>query len=168
MQKANFFNKRSKPQIWIPILLFFLLIGIFLALSYFLNKSASPKEAQGLIYNNEGLGFSLILPKEFETFHTQRKDYPTYSDLEIFAASSDTKTSQDIIGYAKPVVVRIYDKDAWDNIKSTDIIKKEYLYQSIKDNRVYTIKFWSNVPTDWQGKWNEDMKKFIIENFKNI
>lgn len=131
------------------------------------DKEQNTTESPNLKYENRDLGFSLDLPSEFEYFQTQRKVVGEYTDLEIFVPTSDRGYAQEIQSYAKPVVIRIMDKNEWDeNVKSLE----ENLYQNIggKKDIVYTIRFWTEIPSDWISKWNDGMKQNIIENFKII
>lgn len=107
-------------------------------------------------YENKNMGFAIQFPKEFIYFQTQRKDGPDYTDLEFFVPTSDMKYTQEIPGYGKPVVVRVFKKDAFD--KNTD---KTYKKMGEKGDSVYTVKFWDEAPADWKAKWNDNMKSEI-------
>lgn len=116
-------------------------------------------------YNNEGLGFSMVLPSEFQYFQTQRKDKEDYVDIEIFVPTSDREYPQEVEGYGKPVVIRVMDNEAWEK---TNQSPENTGFQKLgaKRSKTYGIKFWDNIPDDWLGKWNDDLKKKVIENFK--
>ncbi len=114
-------------------------------------------------YENRDLGFSLVLPPEFIYYQTQRRETADFTDLEIFVPTSDTAYSQEVTGYAKPIVIRIFNKDYWQSSAGN-----ESLYQKLGESKkgVYTIDFWLDIPLDWQTKWSEEMKQGIIDNFK--
>jgi hypothetical protein len=150
---------------WVPLLL--ILVLLVIGIIYFIGFKPAPKTAaiESVKYNNDYMGFSLVLPKDFDPYLTQRKDESSYSDLEIFVATSDKFYSQELQSYAKPVVIRVYDREAWDSLNEDDPIKASYRYQGIKGNKIYTIKFWDTVPADWDSKWNKKIEEFIISGF---
>jgi len=83
--------------------------------------------------------------------------------------TADRNYYQDVPGYGKPAVIRIFNKDSWEQASRGGI------YQKLGENKswwpggkdkIYTIKFWGEAPLDWQGKWSEEIKKGIIEGFK--
>lgn len=115
-------------------------------------------------YQNKDLGFAIALPAEFEYYQTQRKETEDFIDIEFFTPTSDTDYIQEVPGYAKPIVVRIFQDEVWQGVSDGD----EALYQKLGDKgkRVYTIRFWQELPTDWQGKWSEEMKKGIVDGFE--
>lgn len=112
-------------------------------------------------YNNKDLGFEIQLPEEFLYFQTQRKDGPDFDDLEFYVPTSDINYPQEVSGYAKPVVIRVYDKDYFD--KNADPQYKKF---GEKKDKVHTVKFWEKVPADWGLKWSETMKKEIVNSLK--
>jgi len=124
-----------------------------------------PADDGNFYYTNKDLGFSLVLPPEFLYYQTQRKSVGEFFDLEFFVPTSDTKYLQEVPGYVKPIVVRIMDKEEW---QRQEDIYNDNLYEKIgeKKNKVYLIKFWKNPSQDWLGKWSEDMKEKIKNNFE--
>lgn len=120
----------------------------------------------GYNYRNDDLGFSLMLPAEFTYYQTQRKETPDYVDIEIFVPTSDTKYPQEVPSYAKPVVIRSYDKKFWDGMKTDGEDRKIYIKAGEGNGRIYTMRFWDKIPADWQNKWNASMKENIIKSFK--
>jgi hypothetical protein len=113
-------------------------------------------------YKNADLGFSFVLPEEFIYYQTQRKNGSDYTDLEIFVPSGDAAAAQEVPGYGKPVVVRVYDKDAYDKIGKNIIFKKV----GEKNGKVYTIRFWDQAPSDWKDKWTDSMAEKIEKSLK--
>lgn len=111
-------------------------------------------------YSNVDFKFSLVLPSEFEYYQTQRLNGDDYTDIEFFVPTSDLDYPQDVPSYAKPFVIRIYDKGAWDDGRSD--------FQKIDEtkNQVYAIQFWEREPKDWQDKWNVEMKNNILNSFE--
>ena len=110
-------------------------------------------------YQNDDLGFSLILPEEFIYYQTQRKQNNDFADIEFFVPSSDKEQGREVPGYAKPIVVRIYQADKY---------QEEGIFRKIgeKNSQIYALEFWQNTPLDWQEKWSENMENFIISNFE--
>jgi hypothetical protein len=166
--RSHLYDVIRKPIVWVPFLLILILLvgGII----YFLSFKPVPNgtNPNSVKYVNDYMGFSLVLPEDFEIYHTDRNDknINDYSDLNIYVPTSDRFYSQEIQSYAKPIVVRVYNRESWDALKEDDPVKTRYLYQGIKGNKVYTIKFWENVPSDWSNKWNKQVEEFIISGFK--
>ncbi len=115
-------------------------------------------------YQNRTLGFALNLPSEFEYYQTQRQNTNYYIDIEFFIPTSDTNYPQEVQSYAKPVIVRIFSRDAWEEIED-DEYKSMFQEVGRKGKKVYTIVFWDNIPSDWQNKWSKDMREEIIKSF---
>lgn len=116
-------------------------------------------------YKNKDLGFSIVLPAEFKYYQTQRKEAEGFKDLEFFVPTSDTRFSYDVLGYAKPIVIRIFDKSAWEAAENERDGKVIYEKRGEKGGKVYTIRFWEDVPTNWENSWNNDMRAAIIDSF---
>jgi hypothetical protein len=116
-------------------------------------------------YQNSDLGFELYLPADFIYYQTQRKNDQNFSDLEIYVPTADMNQQTEVSGYAKPIVVRVFNKDFWNN-SMNDEERGDYTKIGEKGARVYTIKFWDKIPADWAKKWTDDMKQGIIANFK--
>lgn len=110
-------------------------------------------------YQNNDLGFGLVLPEEFIYYQTQRKQGDNFIDIEFFVPSSDLDYQKEVPGYAKPIIIRVYQIDQYQD---------ESDFQKIgeKDKRIYALKFWQNTPLDWQKKWSEDIEKSIISDFE--
>jgi len=117
-------------------------------------------------YQNKDLGFTINLPTEFQYYQTQRKETTEFVDIEFFVPTSDISYLQEVPGYAKSIVVRVFGSDAWNSIKEDEGEKAVYQELGKKDQRVYTIRFWQQVPVDWQDRWSEEMKQRIVESFK--
>lgn len=125
-----------------------------------------PAEDGKFYYNNKDLGFSITLPPEFLYYQTQRKETGGYKDVEFFVPTT-IEFKHEVPGYAKPIVIRIFEKQAWEKINENDRTTN-YSEVGEKDGRVYTIKFWELPPDDWKDKWTENMKKEILDSFKAI
>lgn len=118
-------------------------------------------------YSNESLGFSLALPQEFMYYQTQKTTQDKYTDLEIYVPTSDKFYPQDILGYAKPVVIRVFTEKIWnDEIKDDGGYIDVYQKIGEKGGSIYTIRFWNTLPVDWQTKWTEEMRLQIFNGFK--
>lgn len=117
-------------------------------------------------YQNKDLGFALSLPAEFEYYQAQRRETPASLDLEIFVPTADEHYREAIPpSYGLIVSVKIFSREEWEKI--TDELEKAALHQvGEKYGRIYALRFWSEAPLDWREKWNEEMKKEIIDSFK--
>jgi hypothetical protein len=124
-----------------------------------------PAEDGNFYYQNKDLGFSITLPPEFDHYQTQRKESGDFIDLEFFVPTSDIDYPQEVPGYGKPIVVRIFKKQAWEAVDEADKIS---FYHKLgeKEGKVYTIKVWRDLPEDWRGKWTARMEEEIIKSFE--
>ena len=149
-----------------------LVISLFLAIALsgcVFKKTAmnEPAKDGSYRYENKDLGFSLTLPADFIYYQTQRIDKEDYVDLEIFVPTSDIDYQQEVPGYAKPVVIRMYkNKAAWEKLLADQEEAKLYQQLKIKGDKVYAIRYWSEAPNDWKEKWNDAMKKKIVDGFR--
>ena len=116
-------------------------------------------------YRNKGLGFEMILPEEFEYYQTQRKENSDFIDIEIFVPTSDVDYPREVPGYGKPIVVRIFESSVWHAMSEDNEDKIIYKKLGEKKDKVYTIKFWDQIPKDWIDKWSEEMRDGIVDNF---
>ncbi len=149
-----------KKIIFISFVLVLILAGCG-AKKQLMNK---PADDNNYYYQNADLGFSLVLPPEFIYYQTQRKQIGGATELAIFIPTADTLYQQEVSGYAKPVRIMVYGSDAWNGLAEADKLNLEKVGE--KKGRIYAIEFWQRVPSDWQGKWNEQMKQKIINGFK--
>ena len=117
-------------------------------------------------YRNSELGFSVVFPKEFVYYQTQRKNHRDYVIMEYFVPTSDVDYPMEIRSYAKPVEIRIFTSENWDEILEEEIDGTEYQVLGKKDEQIYTIKFWDRIPDDWTERWNNDLKQGIIDSFE--
>ncbi len=117
-------------------------------------------------YSNKDLGFSLNLPKEFIYYQTQREESNDYIDIEFFVPTSDTSYRQKVPGYAEAILVRVFVNENWDEILEQAEDGKQYKIAGRKNKKVYTLKFWKKLPSDWQDKWNRKMEEEIQNSFK--
>ncbi|MFW5888350.1 MAG: hypothetical protein ACOCVY_01395 [Patescibacteria group bacterium] len=147
---------------------FFLMMAIFLSgcgSSTAGNKPTMDELAEDdkYHYQNPDLGFQVALPSSFEYYQTQKKETDGYTDIEFFVPTSDESNSfSEVAGYAKPMTVRIFDKEEWKNID------EEGRFQKIDENgdSVYTVHFWDDIPADWQDKWGENTEAEIEKSFE--
>jgi hypothetical protein len=122
-----------------------------------------PAEDGKYNYENQGLGFEVTLPSSFEYYQTQRKEGGDYTDIEFFVPTSDEDNdSEEVAGYAKPLVVRVFDSGEWEN--ADDKVRFEKIGED--NNSVYTVDFWDNIPEDWREKWNKSVRSEIKESFE--
>jgi len=150
---------------------FLVLIILFLVLSACTLKEPlmdQPAQDGNYHYRNKDLGFNLVLPSEFIYYQTQRKETDDFIDLEFFVPTSDTAYFQEVFGYAKPIVIRIFNKNYWESISNQG--GEQIIYQKLGEKKdfVYSIRFWQLPPADWQAKWTEEMKQWLINNFEII
>jgi len=83
--------------------------------------------------------------------------------------TADRNYYQDVPGYGKPAVIRIFNKDSWEQASRGGIYQKlgeKKSWWPGRKDKVYAIKFWDEVPLDWQGKWSEEIKQGIIDGFE--
>ena len=109
----------------------------------------------------------MVLPKEFIYYQVQRKSAENFSDIEILVPTSDQNIAKEVANYVKPITIRIFNSKFWNDNNSQNQEYKD-LYEKFgeKNGKVYGIRFWSEIPSDWKDKWTEDMKSFIKNNFK--
>ena len=69
-------------------------------------------------YENKDLGFKINLPADFQYYQTQRKEGDDFKHIEFFVPTNDTAYPQEVAGYAKAVVVAIFDSKKWSEINS--------------------------------------------------
>lgn len=116
-------------------------------------------------YQNKDLGFEVYLPQDFIYYQTQRNNGDDFSDLTIYVPTADTSLLTELQSYAKPVVVRIFDKNNWyDSLNDEE--RSNYVKVGEKKDKVYTLLFWNKVPSDWTIKWTDQMRDDIMESFK--
>lgn len=113
-------------------------------------------------YKNPELGFSVSFPGEFIYYQTQRKNAESYTDLEFFVPTTDTKLVLEVPSYAKPVTVRVTKKDDWAKNGEDQSFKK----MAEKGGRAYGLKFWGEIPSDWKAKWTNAIMDEIEASFK--
>ncbi|PIR12855.1 hypothetical protein COV49_04040 [Candidatus Falkowbacteria bacterium CG11_big_fil_rev_8_21_14_0_20_39_10] len=113
-------------------------------------------------YKNADLGFELALPAEFIYYQTQRKTTDNFVDIEFFVPTGDENYYSEVFGYTNPVTIRIFDKDYYENQSDMKSVYKEL---TEKNKKVYTIRFWENIPSDWRDKWNDELKQKVIDGF---
>lgn len=123
-----------------------------------------PLEDGSLFYRNEAMKFSLILPSSFENYQTQRTEGSGYTDIEFFVPTSDTRFGKRVGGYGEPIVIRVFDEKTWNEVNQD--ANSEYKLITKKDDKVFTVLFWSLEPKDWQGKWSDETEAKILEGFK--
>jgi len=149
-----------KKIILASFVLFFVLSGCS-AQKQLMDKPATDNNYH---YQNADLGFSLILPPEFIYYQTQRKVINGATELAIFTPTADTLYQQEVAGYAKPISVMIYTYGDWGKLSEQNKVGLNKIGE--KNNQVYAIQFWQKAPSDWESKWNEQMKENIIQGFK--
>ncbi len=157
-------NKNMKLKIIVKIIPLFFVV-IFLASCAERNlPTDKPLDDGGFFYRNNSLGFSLILPPAFDHYQTQRISGSGYVDLEIFVPTSDTRFGKQVQGYAQPIVIRVFEKNVWEQANQSG----ESIYKLLgeKKDKVYTILFWELEPSDWQDKWHGEIENFIINSFE--
>lgn len=116
-------------------------------------------------YSNQMLGFSVELPDTFEYYQTQRTEGDNFTELEIFVPTNDTSKHEEVPGYANPVTIRVYSRDAWSGAK--DSVREEgYAEVGRSDDDVYAIKFWQEAPSDWEDRWSTDAANDIKDSLE--
>jgi hypothetical protein len=110
-------------------------------------------------YKNEDLGFSLDLPEEFLYYQVQRKNGDGFIDLDIFLPTNDKARQLEVPGYWKPVMIKIYEKDAYESLSENSDEKKIFENAGEKNGRVYLLGFWQDTPDDWRENCQEGAEK---------
>ncbi len=114
-------------------------------------------------YTNQDLKFGLYLPRDFIYYQTQSKKNDNFTDIEFLVPTSDQASyDPNVSGYAKPLVMRVFNKKYWNDGLSGDE-KKDYEKIGESKDKVYALLFWSKPAMEWTQKWNEEMKKDIAE-----
>lgn len=149
-----------KKKLFIVFSLFLTLVlsGCFRRVEVNMNEPAP--ETGGYHYKNNDLGFELALPAEFIYYQTQRKTTDDFVDVEFFVPTGDQNYFSEVFGYANPVTIR-----AFNNYGNQLENQTEFKKLGEKGKKVYAIKFWEKIPSDWRGKWNDDLKNKVIEGF---
>jgi len=120
-------------------------------------------------YLNKDLGFSLILPPEFEYYQIQRRNADNYTDLEVYIPTSDKNSQILVPGYARTITIRVFDNNEdWQDFSKDSGRQRIFDEINKKGKKVYAIEFWSVTPADWQDKWSQDMVDKIKTNFNLI
>lgn len=115
-------------------------------------------------YHNDFFNFDLSLPKEFQYYQTQRIDNANYTEVDIFVPTADTTLIEQVPGYAEPIAIRAYDKKTFDALTEAD--KAGLTKVGEKGGKVFAMKFWDKIPSDWKDKWTDAMKQQLIKNFQ--
>lgn len=148
------------------------ILFLFLVSSLFLTGCGTKKEEIDMAkltadgeyhYQNKDLGFEIFLPETFQYYQVQRINKDEYTDIEFFVPTADIDYPQEIQSYAKPVVARVFNGESWDGLD--DETKINFQEIGSKGKKIYGIKFWQNIPKDWQGKWNDSARSQIINKF---
>lgn len=117
-------------------------------------------------YQNQELGFSLTLQAEFQKYQTQRSKTEEFDEIEFFVPTADTAYPQEVQGYARAIVVRIYTNEQWSRYEKKTFVGDTFKSLGSGSGKTYFIKFWKARPTDWIGKWSELKENEIISSFK--
>ena len=146
-----------------------LLLVLFLAgCSFFQPQIPRTLPDGSYLYQNKDLGFAITLPPSFDYYQTQRKATESFIDLEIFVPTADRIYFQEAAGYAKPIIIRIFSKQDWQNLPAEDEKKKNFIQVGQKRDKIYALGFWSKPPADWLSIWSEEIKGEIIKSFKSL
>ena len=78
--------------------------------------------------------------------------------------TSDTRFGKQVSGYAKPIVIRVFEKNAWDKIDQSG--ESIYKFLGDKKDKIFTILFWEQEPNDWQEKWHGEIENYIVNSFE--
>lgn len=158
-----------KKQKLLPLVIIVLAGALFLSACSSKQEKAQymdrPAEDGKYHYSNETHGFSVILPAEFEYYQTQSRDYADWNDIEFYVPTNDKEYYQEVPGYGKIMVARMYNKNVWDKVKNDEDFSM-YIEVGEKDDIVYTLTFWLQKPNDWKNKFTDELKEEIISSFE--
>lgn len=110
-------------------------------------------------YENKDLGFGIDLPADFIYYQTQRRQIGDSITVEFFVPTKDQNIPQEIPGYAKPITITLFTQEYWDGLEVDEDEKMFYTELARANDKIYAMRFWSRVPTDWNHIWNEDYAK---------
>ncbi|HQB50950.1 MAG TPA: hypothetical protein PLT32_01890 [bacterium] len=165
------FNKQGWPT-WARLLVVVATLAIIVA-TWWLIIGRQPKNMDQLgfdnlyHYRNEDLKFNLDLPEQFIYYQTERTNSADYREIKFYVPTSDPEyTNATPPSYARPIVVRVFDEEAWKKLSDEDESKKDFTQAASRDSKVYLISFWDKQPADWQGKWSEAMKESITKSLQ--
>jgi hypothetical protein len=119
-------------------------------------------------YQNQDLGFGLLLPAEFQKYQTQRTKSDQFNDVEFFVPTADTEFPYEVPGYATAIVVRVFSDKQWSSYDKKTFINDTFKSLGSGNGEVYFIKFWKVRPTDWQGIWTNQKETDTIGSFDII
>ena len=118
-------------------------------------------------YRNQELNFSLDLPEQFIYYQTERTNSADYREIRFYVPTSDPDYLYEALpSYAKPIIVRVYDEQAWNALSDNEESKSDFQKITIKNGQVYLIRCWDRQPKDWQDKWSDEMKAAISQSLK--
>lgn len=153
-------------KIFMPAFKLSLLAVLVLVLSACAGDGAGKKTSEdnraNLNYQNKSLDFELELPEVIDFYTTQRKENDNFTDIEFFVPTSDTEYSSQVRNYARPLVVRVFQGSNKEDIGEDNI----YKIVGEKGDKIYTLRFWQDLPQDWQEKWSKEIEEGIINSFK--
>lgn len=112
-------------------------------------------------YRNDTLGFQINFPEEFQYYQAQRIETENFTDLEFLVPTGDINYPSEVVGLANPVTVKLFNQDYWQ-----DVNQDLYIKVAEKGDKIYALEFWTNYPSDWVNKWNDQMKQEIVDSFK--
>jgi hypothetical protein len=116
-------------------------------------------------YKNQDLGFSLTLQTEFQKYQTQRNKTDEYDEIEFFVPTADVAYPQEVPGYAKAVVVRVYTDAQWSKYDKKTFVSDTFKSLGSGNGKVFFIKFWKARPADMQGVWSDQKEAEIVSSF---
>ncbi len=126
------------------------------------NSEKEPRERQtNFNYKNKSLSFEVELLESFKHYVTQRDQGEGFVDIEFYVPTSDTDYSSEVRNYARPVTVRVFQDASLEELSEDS--PYEVLAQA--NNNIYTIRFWQNIPEDWQEKWSQEDEESIKNSF---
>ncbi|NCU44184.1 hypothetical protein EOM71_00710 [Candidatus Falkowbacteria bacterium] len=164
-------QRKTKP-VWRWLIIAFV-VAIIALLSWLIIASRQPINMDELgrdnlyHYRNQDLNFNLDLPEQFIYYQTERTNSADYKEIKFFVPTSDPDyLYESLPSYAKPIVVRVYLEDAWNNLSEEDENKSDFQKITVKNGQVYLIWFWERQPKDWQDKWSEEMKEIISQSLR--
>lgn len=138
---------------------FFIVFSVFIV--FILTACGNSKEdSNTILYKNISLQFEIQLSNDFKYYQTQRVKTDDFVDIDFFVPTSDQSYGKEVPGYAKPFTIRVFNNN--NNSINNDI------YEDIGsgNGKLYTIRFWSKFPQDWQNIWSENLESELKSSFK--
>ncbi|MEI8360698.1 MAG: hypothetical protein WCG01_01010 [bacterium] len=123
-------------------------------------------------FKSESMGFKVDLPESFQYYQVQQKigknekgeQTTDFRDMEFLIPAKDRAFNDlrntDVPGYAKVFIVRVYEKGKYKDQGFEKLIEAK--------DKTYAIKFWTNLPSEWQNVWTSKDENNIKQSLMTL